>query len=200
MTINDRDLSKIAEDYITTGAWDAEAVDRLDDEALDELLDHLVSRAAVEAAAATIESESVELDDEAQAAVLNLQSFYLGQVARARAAKIDPAAALLKPATWRGIEPVLRDRDFLVRLAERRLRGLGSRCMRDLADLLGFPRKVLEDFFAGAPSGGLALAEHRNAGKPQDGGSEEFSVALARSAVPDAFKRRWGKGSSVGRV
>ena len=194
MTINDRDLGKIAEDYIINGAWDAEAVDRLDDEGLDELLDHLVSRAAVETAAAMMEPEELEFDAEAQAAVLSLQSFYLGEVARARAAKVDPAAALLKPATWRGIEPVLQDRDFLIRLAERRLRGLGSRCMRDLADLLGFPRKVMEDFFAGPPSGGLALAEHRNAGKPQDGGSEEFSVALARSEVPDAFKRRWAKG------
>jgi hypothetical protein len=191
MSTNTPNLGRLAEQYIRRGTWDPETVDQLDDAAVDELLDHLVARAVVDTAAATMDLEPLERDAEAQATIMNLQSYYLGEVARTRAAKTDPAAALLKPATWRKIEPVLRDRDFLIRLAERRLRGLGARCTRDLADLLGFPRKALQDFFTGSPGGSLALAEHRNAGKPQDEGSEEFSVALARSAVPDAFKRRW---------
>lgn len=191
MTKIEPNPGKLAEDYIVSGAWDVDIVNRLDAEGLDQLFDHLASRAAVEAAAATMTPEPLELTADEQAAVLSLQSFYLGEVARVRAAKPDAAAMLLKPATWLAIEPVLRDRDFLIRLAQRRLRGMGSRCVRDIADLLGFPRKLVLDFLRGEAGEGLAVAENRNAGKPVDGGEEDFSTALARSDVPDAFKRRW---------
>jgi hypothetical protein len=184
---------RLAEDYIVSGAWDADIVDRLNADELEQLFNHLLARAAVEAAAAALEPGCLELDADAQAAVLSLQSFYLGEVARVRAAKPDAAAMLLKPATWLAIEPILRDRDFLIRLAQRRLRGMQSRCTQDIADLLGFPRRVVADFFKGEAGEGIALAENRNSGKPQDGGDEEFATALARSDIPVAFKRRWGE-------
>ncbi|ABF51782.1 hypothetical protein [Sphingopyxis alaskensis] len=184
-------LGRLAEDYIVSGAWDPELVDKLGPDELDQLFSHLTARAAVETAAATLEPESLELDEDAQAAVLRLQSFYLGEVARVRTAKPDAAAMLLKPATWLAIEPVLRDRDFLIRLAQRRLRGMQSRCTQDIADLLGYSRRAVADFFRGEAGEGLTLAENRNTGKPDDGGDEEFSTALARSDIPEAFKRRW---------
>ena len=186
-------LGKLAEDYIVSGAWDSELVDKLGSDDIDQLFSHLMARAAVETAAAALESESFELDADAQAAILSLQSFYLGEVARVRTAKPDATAMLLKPATWMAIEPVLRDRDFLIRLAQRRLRGMRSRCTQDIADLLGYSRKAVADFFKGGAGEGLALAENRNTGKPDDGGDEEFATALARSDIPEAFKRRWGE-------
>ena len=183
--------NKLAEDFILSGAWDTAAVDRLSATDLDQLFNHLVARAAVETAASSIDPMPEELDAKAQAAVCSLQSFYLGELMRARASSPDPASKLPKAATWLAIQPVLRDRDFLIRLAQRRLRGLGERCARDLADLLGVPKRALEDYFAGHAGEGLVFAENRNAGKPQDDGVEDFAAALSRSNVPDAFKRRW---------
>tara|TARA_R110002094_G_scaffold127823_2_gene121724 strand:+ start:5131 stop:5715 length:585 start_codon:yes stop_codon:yes gene_type:complete len=183
--------NKLAEDFISYGIWDSAAVDQLSSTELDELFDHLVARSIVETAASSISPNPEVLDSDAQAAVLSLQSFYLGALNRSRASRPDPSSKLPKAATWLAIEPVLRDRDFLIRLAQRGLSGLGARCARDLADLLGVPKQVLEDYFAGQAGENLAFVENRNVGKPQDGGVEDFATALARSDVPDAFKRRW---------
>lgn len=190
MTKANPDLGSLAEKFIEQGRWDAELVAQLDDAAIDELFEHLVAHLAVEAAASTADMESVVLDDEQQAAVLSLQSYYLGEVAR----RPEAGAAerqLAHPSTWLAIEPAVRDRDFLIRLQQRRLRGVGQRCLRDLADLLGQSRAAVRNFLAGPPGYGLATAENRNRGKPQDDGAEEFAEALARSQVPDVFKRRW---------
>ncbi len=190
MTKANPDLANLAEKFIEKGLWDADLVEQLDDAAIDELFEHLVAHSAVETAAATADVQPVVLDDEQQAAVLSLQSYYLGEVAR----RPKAAAAeqhLARPSTWLAIEPAVRDRDFLIRLQQRRMRGLGQRCIRDLADLLGQSRDAVQDFLSGPPGLGLATAENRNRGKPQDDGTEEFAAALARSEVPDVFKRRW---------
>jgi hypothetical protein len=190
MTKANPDLGSLAEKFIEQGLWDADLVEQLDDAAIDELFEHLVAHSAVETAAATADVEPVVLNDEQQTAVVNLQSYYLGEVAR----RPEPASAeqqLARPSTWLAIEPAVRDRDFLIRLQQRRLRGLGQRCLRDLADLLGQSRAAVRDFLAGPPDYGLATAENRNRGKPQDDGAEEFAAALARSQIPDVFKRRW---------
>jgi|GEM_PF-2864017 len=190
MTKANPDLGSLAEKFIEQGQWDAELVAELDDAAIDELFEHLVAHAAIETAAATADVDSVVLDDEQQAAVLSLQSHYLGEVARRHEAE-SAQQQLARPSTWLAIEPAVRDRDFLIRLQQRRLRGLGQRCLRDLADLLGQSRAAVRDFLAGPPGYGLATAENRNRDKPQDDGAEEFAAALARSEVPDVFKRRW---------
>ena len=190
MTKANPDLGGLAEKFIEQGLWDAELVAQLDDAAIDELFEHLVAHSAVETAAASADLDSVVLDDEQQAAVLNLQSYYLGEVAR-RPEAGSAAQQLARPSTWLAIEPAVRDRDFLIRLQQRRLRGLGERCLRDLADLLGQSRAAVRDFLAGQPGYGLATAENRNRGKPQDDGTEDFTAALARSEVPEVFKRRW---------
>jgi hypothetical protein len=190
MTKANPDLSGLAEKFIEQGLWDAELVARLDDAAIDEFFEHLVAHSAVETAAASTDVDSVVLDEEQQAAVLSLQSYYLGEVAR-RPEAGAAAQQLARPSTWLAIEPAVRDRDFLIRLQQRRLRGLGERCLRDLADLLGQSRAAVRDFLAGPPGYGLATAENRNRGKPQDDGTEDFAAALTRSEVPPVFKRRW---------
>jgi len=190
MTKANPDLGKLAENFIEHGRWDADLVAELDDAAIDMLLEHLVAYAAVEAAADAATDGPVKLDEEQHLTVLKLQSYYLGEVSR-RPSGEAAAQKLARPATWMAIEPVVRDRDFLVRLQQKRLRGLGARCLRDLADLLGQSIDALRDYLAGPPGYGLATAENRNRGKPQDDGTEEFAAALARSEVPEVFKRRW---------
>lgn len=190
MTKANPDLGSLAEKFIEQGLWDANLFAQLDDAAIDELFEHLVAHSAVETAAANADVASVVLDEEQHAAVLSLQSYYLGEVAR-RSEAGSAEQQLARPSTWLAIEPAVRDRDFLIRLQQRRLRGLGPRCLRDLADLLGQSRNAVRDFLAGPPGYGLATAEYRNRGKPQDDGTEEFAAALARSEVPDVFKRRW---------
>lgn len=189
-------LGALAENFIETGAWDAQAVGQLNDEQLEELLDRLVARAAVEAAAEAAETDKEALSVEHQATVLSLQSFYLGEVARKQSTIEEQSERLAKPATWLAIEPVVRDHDFLVRLGQRRLHDMAARCLRDLADLVGVSKAALEHFFAGPAGEGLAVAENRARGKPKNDGTEDFATALARSSVPDVLKRRWSEADS----
>jgi hypothetical protein len=191
MTDLPRKLDIIVERFLETGEWDATNVAALDDDELAELLERLGDRAAIDAAAMGLPDPSPAADGETHDIILSLQSFYLGEIARVQSAKADPLSVLAKPATWLKIEPVLRDRDFLIRLAQRRLRGLGDRCIRDLADLLGKPLDALATYLRGPAGEGLALAENKNAGKPSDDGTEAFADALARSQLPEIFKSRW---------
>lgn len=193
MTKTTAPVGTLAENFIQNGTWDAQAVGQLNDEQLEELLDRLVARAAIEAAAEAAATDKEMLSAEHQATALSLQSFYLGEISRAQSTIEEQSERLARPATWLAIKPVVRDSDFLVRLGQRRLRNMAVSCVRDLADLVGVSKAALEHFFAGPAGEGLAFAENRASGKPQDDGMEDFAAALARSSVPDVLKRRWSE-------
>jgi hypothetical protein len=195
MTKDIRSPARLAENYIIDGTWDAKAIERLDETAIEELFDCLGARAAVELAASNVdEGHYYELDDETRQEAQALQSFYLSEVAKVRASKAAASEMLIDSATWLKIEPVLKDRDFLLRLFQRRLTDFASTFVQDVADLIGVSRQSLTVHLNGDP---LTLAaEHRNRGKPKDEGVEDFRAALARSDVPEVLKRRWLVGET----